>query len=86
MMIDWPGLVKDADEWDYGAGKGQAGKGVRYQKCEAPFGPFRFLVPDPFSGPVTFIHSQITTAQAERMDAQCSDVMFEIVGCFRVSS
>jgi hypothetical protein len=25
------------------------GKGVRYQKCEAPFGPFRFLVPDPIS-------------------------------------
>jgi len=22
-------------------------KGVRYQKYEAPFGPFRFLVPDP---------------------------------------
>ncbi len=22
-------------------------KGVRYPKCEAPFGPFRFLVPDP---------------------------------------
>ena len=24
-------------------------KGVRHQKCEAPFGPFRFLVSDPFS-------------------------------------
>ncbi|HMO94450.1 MAG TPA: hypothetical protein PKD64_19885, partial [Pirellulaceae bacterium] len=26
-----------------------AGKGVRYQKCKAPAGPFRLLVPDPFS-------------------------------------
>ncbi len=23
-------------------------KGVRHQKCEAPVGPFRLLVPDPF--------------------------------------
>jgi hypothetical protein len=22
-------------------------KGVRYRKCKAPFGPFRFSVPDP---------------------------------------
>ena len=26
-------------------------KGVRNQKCTAPEGPFRLLVPDPFFGP-----------------------------------
>ena len=26
-------------------------KGVRHQKCEAPEGPFRLLVSDPFSRP-----------------------------------
>jgi hypothetical protein len=25
-------------------------KGVRYRKCKAPLGPFRFSVPDPFFG------------------------------------
>ncbi len=30
---------------------GLPGKGVRHQKCEAPEGPFRILVSDPFSRP-----------------------------------
>ena len=29
-------------------------KGVRNQKCTAPVGPFRLLVPDPFFGPTPF--------------------------------
>jgi hypothetical protein len=35
----------------FAAGKGAAGKGVRTYLCEAPFGPFRQISPDPFSGP-----------------------------------
>ncbi len=30
---------------------GCPGKGVRHKKCEAPAGPFRLLVTDPFSRP-----------------------------------
>jgi hypothetical protein len=49
FFLPYTVLLLELGDWFKIAAR--AGKGVRNVLCEAPFGPFRQNVPDPFSGP-----------------------------------